>query len=197
MGTRNLTMVISNNQTKVAQYGQWDGYPDGVGLGVLEFIRGVDLPEFKKNIDKIKWLTDEQIDEINKTESWDTKYPYLSRDASSEVLNAIHYGKMNIGSNYNGVSQIDVSVIGLLNKEGFAKDSLFCEWGYVIDLDKNSLDVYTGFQKEKQEGNIFGENPNEGGYYPIAKIASFDLKDLPSNDDFLEVFSKLEGEEED
>jgi len=29
MGTRNLTIVTSNGKTKVAQYGQWDGYPGG------------------------------------------------------------------------------------------------------------------------------------------------------------------------
>jgi len=28
MGTRHLTMVIQNKEPKVAQYGQWDGYPE-------------------------------------------------------------------------------------------------------------------------------------------------------------------------
>ena len=27
MGTRNLTVVYLDGQYKVAQYGQWDGYP--------------------------------------------------------------------------------------------------------------------------------------------------------------------------
>ena len=32
MGTRNLTMVIQDQQTRIAQYGQWDGFPDGQGI---------------------------------------------------------------------------------------------------------------------------------------------------------------------
>lgn len=33
MGTRNLTAVYLDGQYKVAQYGQWDGYPEGQGNG--------------------------------------------------------------------------------------------------------------------------------------------------------------------
>jgi hypothetical protein len=38
MGTRHLIKVIYNKETKVAQYGQWDGYPDGQGLTILNFL---------------------------------------------------------------------------------------------------------------------------------------------------------------
>ena len=39
MGTRNLTIVYSNGEYKVAQYGQWDGYPEGLGVQLLKYLR--------------------------------------------------------------------------------------------------------------------------------------------------------------
>ena len=48
MGTRNLTMVISQEKTKVAQYGQWDGYPEGQGVKILSILKKVDMSELKK-----------------------------------------------------------------------------------------------------------------------------------------------------
>lgn len=49
MGTRNLTAVYLDGQYKVAQYGQWDGYPEGQGITVLTFLRDkMDLELFKE-----------------------------------------------------------------------------------------------------------------------------------------------------
>lgn len=47
MGTRNYIKVTVNNELKVCQYGQWDGYPSIVGEKVLEFIKNVDLNRFR------------------------------------------------------------------------------------------------------------------------------------------------------
>ena len=94
MGTRNLTMVISNGETKVAQYGQWDGYPDGQGKTALEFLRGVDLEKFKERLKSIHWLTKEQSEEIDKLPDWlwQKLHPYLSRDRGADILNLIMHG---------------------------------------------------------------------------------------------------------
>ena len=42
MGTRNITRVVSNNELKVCQYCQWDGYPTGAGRAIAGFIRESD-----------------------------------------------------------------------------------------------------------------------------------------------------------
>ena len=40
MGTRHLTVVIKDNEIKLSQYGQWDGYFIYTGVKFLEFVKG-------------------------------------------------------------------------------------------------------------------------------------------------------------
>ena len=58
MGTRNLTMVINQEgEKKVTQYGQWDGYPSGVGVRVLKFLKNKEVfDKFKANLSKVRFL---------------------------------------------------------------------------------------------------------------------------------------------
>lgn len=85
MGTRNLTMVVKNKKTKVAQYGQWDGYPSGQGRTILEFLKTRDLKKFADQLEKVSFYTKEEYEkvweEIKKeypdSENWKHKYPQL------------------------------------------------------------------------------------------------------------------------
>ena len=47
MGTRNLTIVHSNGEYKVAQYGQWDGYPEGLGIQLLKYLKEINMLLFR------------------------------------------------------------------------------------------------------------------------------------------------------
>ena len=62
--------------------------------------------------------------------------------------------------------------------EYFIQHSLFCEYGYVVDLDRQTLELYVGGQTSPQEDNRFGTESarNEFAdktYYPCRMKAAF------------------------
>lgn len=202
MGTRHLIAVQVDGEYKVAQYGQWDGYPSGQGVDILEFLR-----KNKKNLNKLAdaaractelsdddyrqaWVecgADPESDFVTMdvSERFRQKYPYLSRDCGSDILTHV----FNAGT--DGLK--------LRYALDFAADSLFCEWAYVVDLDKNTFEVYKGFNKEPVDPSERFANlplePNSSGtvYYPVKLVQSYDLGKLPTPKQFI---AKLEPEDE-
>jgi hypothetical protein len=185
MGTRNLTMVVKGGKFKVAQYGQWDGYPSGNGLIVLNFLKTVDLNEFGKKVAALRWLTKKEIKDVDNTPDWPKVYPYLSRDAGAKVLSMI--------MTHEGANK-------LVNMVSFAGDSLFCEWAYLIDLDNNTLEVYEGSNKTPiTEGRFKSDDKkldhdDSNVYHPIMLVKTYCLNDLPTDEEFL---AELEPKEDD
>ena len=200
MGTRNLTIVKHNDKYKVAQYGQWDGYPSGQGVTVLEFARTLSrinsLLEFTHKVDAVEEASSEYIADIEKRvqqgrlKDWALAYPELSRDTCAKILKMIMERPAGLT---------------LRNDIEFAADSLFCEWAYVIDLDEGTLEAFVGFNKlplkpddrfyflmDKRRVDYIDED-----YYPIKLFpgARWRLNELPTVDEFLATFR--EGEEAD
>lgn len=182
MGTRNLTMVYLNGEYKVAQYGQWDGYPEATGCLILKFLTGVKLDYFKKAIEKVKEYTPEELAKIKSTiamnilPNWEQFHPSLDRDKGCKILSDI---------TFNGVQKVK-------NNVDFAGDSLFCEWAYVIDLDHNTFEIYKGFNKEKltEKDRFYFLMKDGTEYYPVKLVASYNLDNLPPEDVFLKDFEE-------
>ena len=204
MGTRHLTMVIHKEKLKVAQYGQWDGYPSGQGATVLEFLKKVNLDNFKKKLENTRFINEEDEKEIQnfmesigapngwmgseQSSMYHKKYPHLSRDNGAEILDMIMESEENVL---------------LRDSSDFASDSLFCEWAYLIDLDNNVLECYMGFnQTPLEEGQRFKDfslcnyNGMDQHYYPIRCIKKYPLDKLPTKEEFVDDLEPQEEEEE-
>ena len=69
MGTRNLTKVIDKDGiTRVAQYGQWDGYPEYTGKRILEFISEYKMiDKIENSLVKATFATQTELVNISKT----------------------------------------------------------------------------------------------------------------------------------
>ena len=84
----------------------------------------------------------------------------------------------------------DYGKILLKNSINFAKNSLYCEWAYVIDLDKDIFEVYIGsnlLNLSENERFFFLQDKNEK-YKPVKLIKSYNFKNLPNQLEFVEEF---------
>ena len=204
MGTRHLVCVVVDKKMKVAQYGQWDGYLEGQGKTIFEFIRDkMNLDRFKQAVRECRWLTAKQIRQtwINAGDDPNNKsggvsldiadkhailYPGINRDTGAKILSLIQDGKFTKQvripkgkDDYEwGRKEFTCDPVrGLMNDKSFASDSLFCEWAYVLDLDKEVLEIYCGFNQGKSVGRFAKLKTKEGEKYgaiTIWKTLTFD-----------------------
>lgn len=188
MGTRHLTMVLYNNKFVVAQYGQWDGYPEGAGVDILKFLQErFNKEAFIKNLSLLNYYSTEDVEELwedlgsenglatlGQSDNFRNKYITLHRDCGSDILSIIQDATSD---------KIPIHL-----QTEFAGDSLFCEWAYILNLDNDTLEIYKGFQKSPREmGERFAylNHLNDNGYWPIKMLGDFDIKNLPDEKRFL------------
>ena len=77
MGTRNLIIVIKNQEVKIAQYGNSSGYPEVVGLDILNFISiERNLTELTNRLSKICFMSenDEKLYRSLENKMYEGKY---------------------------------------------------------------------------------------------------------------------------
>ena len=56
----------------------------------------------------------------------------------------------------NSTWRTSVPLQNILAERAYVQDSLMCEYSYALDLDKQVLEYYVGFQKAPQPGNPYG-----------------------------------------
>ena len=161
MGTRGLTKVVYKNQVIVAQYGQWDHYPEGQGVTLFHALQDPDVVKrFIEKIPQIYYPSDSDVEAMCKPfedgsmagmmtfESGDKfaeKYPTLTRNTGGEIFKVIaDYGN---------------APIPISKDEDFEKDELFCEGVYTVDLDRELF--HTQFRRE-------------GGVWVISLVLAFE-----------------------
>ena len=157
MGTRNLTVVKNlEGTTKIAQYGQWDGYPSYSGITALEFLRDkVNRDNLLVELQLVQFVGDEEVDTLYKqyeTTDWENKdflnaYPGLHRDTGVKILEVVA----------NATAPIKT-----VDNTEFAKDTLFCEGVYEVDFSTNKfITTYAD------------------------KVVEYDLDTLPTDEEYL------------
>jgi hypothetical protein len=193
MGTRSSIGVHVNGKDKLT-YNQYDGYPTGVGKQVYEQICALIKQHGWDGVVKLATKLKQVKSDKEFTEKQKEKYGDLWQQVST--------GK-DMYSLLRGL-QGDLGAMlerGIMTKDNeFIKDSLFCEWAYILNVDEQTFEIYQGFQSLPHTQGRYATCKEARGYYACALIHTIDLSSFQCfhdafalGDDF---WSKLEQGEE-
>lgn len=201
MGTRNLTAVMAGGIYKVAQYGQWDGYPSGQGAVILDFLLNHEnVAKLRNSMANVRFLDPEGVDK-EFVDSYTANAPEWSSDPDNRTEDQKVWFRNFITRDLcakvlHNIIENDGEII-LTNAIAFAGDSLMCEYAYVIDLDSDAFEIYEGFNEQPiTEGRFTSGDKgleSSSDYGPVKLVKSYSLNSLPDLDTFV---SDLESEEE-
>lgn len=185
MGTRGFIGFVVDGREKIA-YNHFDSYPEGLGAQALTWVRAAsqDMETLRQQVRGLRMVTDADEptqEDADRLEPW-TDLRVGERSADS------WYCLLRRTQGDPGA----MLLAGVIEDAcGFPADSLFAEWGYVVDLDAETFEVYKGFQKEPHDKGRFADRKSdaiETTYYPVALVATWPLNDLPSDDVFVKTF---------
>ena len=168
MGTRGHQRVITKKgELKLSQYNQWDSYPSGQGLQILNYFRTGDLKKYQDNLNNLSQITTEEAAIVDADKDWKINYPYLSRDCGANIHQMIEDGEVKF------VQFMDIHQMIEDGEVKFVQfmDDEWCEGFYTID---------------------FQENKFIAKFHDVT--CEYPLNDLPSDEEFI---NQMEGEEVD
>ena len=163
-----------------------DVHPAGMGGDAFDFVRA-----HQKEI--LSGDLKDTISNIKLVKPGDTV-----SDADRDRLRAAGIKKYGFpDENTWGLYQIDLNNFleagVIVDAKSFAAKSIYCEFGYVINLDTNIFEIYRGFIESPHDEGVFADiephqsAPGSTKYYPIRLKAVIPIKYLPSG----RVFSEL------
>jgi hypothetical protein len=178
MGTRGFVGFVSGEKETIT-YNHFDSYPAGLGAGVLDFLRSLDA--HTEEYYRQSALTIRHVDQA-------------TSPTREDIVKLAKYANLNVSTGqatewYVLLRETQGNPAAIL-ESGYAEhapnwplDSLFCEWGYLIDFDHRKLEVYQGFQRTAPEnGRWQGRRMQDSnGYYAVDLVAVWSFDNLPSD----------------
>lgn len=184
MSTRGIYGFRINETDKLA-YNHADSFPDALGVKILSELQSIsEWNTVEERIRSLSPIHESRMigvnDDIFRTELR-RHYPNL------------HY-RGNPKNYYDLMSPLQgtlepylsgkLSFMATANE--FIDNSLFCQWGYVADLDKHQFEIYRGGQITQPPTDAqYQDGPDRMGYYPCRMVQAYRLDQLPTPRKFL------------
>lgn len=219
MGTRGAFGVIINEEEKIG-YNQMDSYPDGWGVRNLRWLRESlkdTTMEALRELASNAQVVDEDDGPKPTPEEVEYLKPWTNLGVSEQSTDDWYC--LTRGSHGDIGEMLACGYI--IDRRNFPLDSLFCEWAYIVDFDREVFEVYRGFQEKVPRAGRWAGRPtraenrryhrehinwcaNRGRepwlpvtpkFKAVELVASWPFSDLPSDEDFLEHFELVQARE--
>lgn len=178
MSTRGVYGFRKNGIDKIT-YNYSDSYPAYLGRHVAEFCSSTPIPELNYIYDCIELVTsgsiptDEQIEFCKSNGLFD-------QNVGNRTDNDWYCLLRKMQGDFAKLKQL-VRTYGkayMLDDSEFIKNSLWCEYAYVVNLDDNTLEFYEGAQLHPQEGNRYGCYAYTDVYYPCRLVCAIPFSEI-------------------
>lgn len=168
MGTRGILGLRINGVNKIA-YNQFDSYPDGLGQATIAAIHTLlhREPSFHDRAEALRVV----VEGIDIPSAADVTHLRTWTDLSVSQQSTTDWYCLLRKTQGNLAAMLDAGVIA--DASQFAVDGLFCEYGYLVNLDDRVLECYRGFEKSRHtKGRFAALSVVREDYYPIALVGT-------------------------
>ena len=142
MSTRGYMGIQKKGELK-GQYNQFDSYISGLGKDIIKTLNSIPKKDLISKLNEVydniilinedDKPTQEMIDYAVENGLYDSN---VSSRSTDDLYCLFHGTQGRLDMYLNGLKY-------MLNGNNFLKNEIFCEYGYVINLDENTLDIYT------------------------------------------------------
>jgi hypothetical protein len=179
MDTRGFVGFVIDGTEKIT-YNHNDSNPSSLGLNVLHWLRTVNgaLETVRGQVRALRVVdpnsspTAEDVDRLRQ---------FANRNVGERTPDDWYVLLRKTQGDPAAILQAGV----IEDSSGFPTDSLFAEWGYLVNLDDETFEVYEGFQQTPHDKGRFATRPSaDSSYAPVALVASWPFVALPDDETF-------------
>ena len=186
MGTRGAIGFRINEEDKIS-YNHSDSYPTSLGVKVMEFVKATPDEDMRKMAKRIKMVKQDK------------------KPTKKQIQTCMKAGVVNLGVSEgseqdwycllrNAQGDLGAYARGyMIDSHRFLKDSLFCEWGFILNVDTKELEIYRGFNKTAGgPGRYAGGEPDQG-YYGVSLFRVLPFKAIRELEDIDKYCENMEA----
>jgi len=188
MASRGFFGIVIDTVEKIT-YNHDYSHPQGLGIHVLTWLRrrakADNLQTVRRRAAELRLVRHDDTptpEDVARLARWTDLS--VSRQSTDDWYCLLRRTQGNPGQILRAGVALDASGVPL--------DSVWTEWGYVVDFDTDRLEVYHGSQHQRHAKGRFASRPSfaeaTDGFdcYPCALVACWPLTALPTNREFMD-----------